>query len=477
MPWGIVFGASLDVWFTEFAANKVGRFHLATQTFAEFDLPTPDSEPAGITVGLDGTIWLVEANGNNVARVDPDTFAITEIPIPTPDSRPLFIATGPDGAIWFTESFTAKIGRLDPVTLTITEYATPTPNSAPLGITRGPDNDIWFTESHPGDAAIVQFALASGTMTEVRLHNPLSSPFAITLGPDGNMWFTEPGTTGFGSGIGRISPATLELTELTTPSPRSAVAGIAPGPDGNVWFAEGIGNVGYIDPRTLAITEIPVGPGSSPFLMSIGFDSTVWFTDQGTNSIGEVFVTVSPGPCPSGGCPPPTEIDCVMVDKVFDFCFQSDTSGTVCADLDCPGTVTGISCAVTSATCSFQSSTPAVTADFVNATFLLSATVQFSVTTTVTTCTSMATATIIKTVTLCGPAGTTQSCVVQSASCVPPAIIDGTICTMVTLCSTFTSTAPVSLLVPSYGYCTPAPCATLPLPPCPPSPLFPPQCT
>jgi len=31
---------------------------------------------------------------------------------------------------------------------------------------------------------------------------------------------------------------------------------------------------------------------------------------------------VNPGPCPSEGCPPATEIVCISVDKVYDSCFQ-----------------------------------------------------------------------------------------------------------------------------------------------------------
>ncbi len=476
-PWGVAFAPSLDIWFTEFDANKVGRFHVATKSFLELDLPTPDSQPAGITVGADGFIWLVEANGNQVARIDPVTFAITEVPIPTPDSRPLFIALGPDGNIWFTESFASQIGRLDPLTLTIAEFPTPTANSAPLGIFRGPDNDVWFTESHPGDAAVVQIILATMGMAEVKLPNPLSSPMSITLGPDGDMWFTEPGTTGFGNVIGRISPVSLALTEIATPTPHSAVAGIAAGPDGNVWFTEGIGNVGFLNPTTLAVTEIPAPPGSSPFLIALGFDDTLWFTDPGTNSLGEVFTRVAPGPCPPGGCPPPSEIDCIAVDKIFDYCFQQDVVPQVCAPLECGGTITSMTCTVTAASCSFQGSVPSSTPDLVQATFLITATVSFTVVTTLTTCTTSGTLALLKTVTLCGPAGTVQSCDLLSASCAPPAIVDATICTQVSLCLTFTSTGFVQLLVPSYGYCTPAPCRTLPQLPCPPSTIFPPQCT
>ncbi len=33
-------------------------------------------------------------------------------------------------------------------------------------------------------------------------------------------------------------------------------------------------------------------------------------------------IQVNPGPCPPAGCPPPTEIACISVDKVYDSCFQ-----------------------------------------------------------------------------------------------------------------------------------------------------------
>ncbi len=476
-PWDVAVASGPDVWFTEFNANKVGRYHVPTGTFTELELPTPDSQPAGITADPYGVIWLVEANGNNLARIDPATLDILEVPIPTPDSRPLAIAVGPDGNLWFTEAFASQVGRLELSSTSITEFPTPTPNATPMGIAGGPAS-VWFTESHPGAAAIVQIVLATMGMAEVKLPDPDSSPLAITLGPDGNMWFTAPGTTGLGSGLGKVSPVSLAVTMLSTPTPKSAVAGIAAGPDHNVWFTEGIGNLGFVNPDTLAITEIPAGAGRSPFLLTTGFDGTLWFTDPATNSLGEVFVRVAPGPCGPGGCPAPTEIACIVVDKVFDYCYQQDTSPMVCAPLledPPPGPV--VSCTVSAVSCTFASSVPAASTDYVNATFVLSATVTFSVQFDAICYVAQEPVSLFKTVTLCGPTGTTPSCAVVSATCIPPVVIDEEVCTTVTFCATFASTAQVQLLVPAYGYCTPAPCVTLPLGACPPSPIFPPQCT
>jgi hypothetical protein len=186
---------------------------------------------------------------------------------------------------------------------------------------------------------------------------------------------------------------------------------------------------------------------------------------------------IIPGPCPPTGCPPPTEIDCIQVTKVYDFCFESDTLSNICTAIPttCIGATTA-SCTVTSCTCTFASSSPTGQDGFVNATFVIACTIQFTVSSALATCTTSTTASLLKTVTLCAPTGTVQSCQVVGESCGPVAIVDNTVCTTLTVCTVFLSTALVTLLVPTYGFCTPAPCATLPVLPCPPSSLFPPQC-
>lgn len=189
---------------------------------------------------------------------------------------------------------------------------------------------------------------------------------------------------------------------------------------------------------------------------------------------------IFPGPCdPITGCPPPTEIDCIEINKVYDYCFQQDIFQNICLAIpaSCVGIATGATATV-SATCIVGSTSPAVTPGFVNAAFGIALTVSFTITTSGTiSCTGTTTATFVKIVTLCGPAGTFQDCVVESAVTGPVTIIGATVCTSVIICSTFQSLALVKILVPTYGFCIPAPCTTGGLPPCPPGTLFPPQCT
>ena len=189
---------------------------------------------------------------------------------------------------------------------------------------------------------------------------------------------------------------------------------------------------------------------------------------------------IVPGPCPSTGCPPPTEIDCIMVEKLYDYCFQQDTIQTTPIVFTCASGTPTATCSVTSTSCTFSGSTPSGTANFVNATFVISLTVVTTITCGATTSTTTFTQSFAKTVVLCGPAGTTQDCQIVATSCGPCAVLptgddDQIVCPLV-ICTTFISFAEVALLVPTYGFCSPAPCSTTPVLPCPPSPLFPPQC-
>lgn len=82
-----------------------------------------------------------------------------------------------------------------------------------------------------------------------------------------------------------------------------------------------------------------------------------------------------------------------------------------------------------------------------------------------------------KTIVLCAPEGTFTNCEVVNSGCTC-LILGEQICCTFDLCIVFQSLAIVKLLVPSFGFCTPAVCEQVsPQPPfvCPPA-LFPPQC-
>jgi hypothetical protein len=194
---------------------------------------------------------------------------------------------------------------------------------------------------------------------------------------------------------------------------------------------------------------------------------------------------IVPGPCPSTGCPPPTEIVCIEVTKVYDFCFQSESRENICFPIPAscgtvpPGTTaTGT---VTSVTCSTQSISPIPSQPgFANVTLLITVTESLTLTAPdgTTLCTFSGQFFFLKTVTLCAPTGVSVTCSAPASAVGPCVIIGSEVCCTVNICLLIQSAALVKLLVPSYGFCVPAPCVVAPSPPfpCPPSPLFPPQC-
>ncbi len=62
------------------------------------------SNPFGIAAGPDGNIWFTEFAGDRIGRINPTTFAITEFSTGmSVGAGPEGITAGPDGNLWFTE--------------------------------------------------------------------------------------------------------------------------------------------------------------------------------------------------------------------------------------------------------------------------------------------------------------------------------------------------------------------------------------
>jgi virginiamycin B lyase len=64
---------------------------------------------------------------------------------------------------------------------------------------------------------------------------------------------------------------------------------VAPAADGGVWYtAQGSGKLGWLDPRSGEVREIPLGAGSAPHGVIVGSDGAAWITDGGLNAIVRV---------------------------------------------------------------------------------------------------------------------------------------------------------------------------------------------
>ena len=235
---------------------------------------------------------------------------------------------------------------------------------------------------------------------------------------------------------------------------------------------------------------------------------------------------VSPGECPPAGCPPATRIECISVTKVYDSCFQTEnlTRLTTLGGLF-PSVFIGdvLPCSLTEGdtiSCEVLQKEPINDTGFFNITLLVRIPLTIGnqlngIHAANAVGGSDKVFTFVKTVTLCCPEGTELDCsestllfcrcivaglnnscpvtpmMPENGFCptVPQQTVNNTVpvtpvtpvtpmaaveveCTL-QVCLVVKCLTVVQLLVPSYGFCVPAPCIALPGV-CPPSP--PPQC-
>ncbi len=177
------------------------------------------------------------------------------------------------------------------------------------------------------------------------------------------------------------------------------------------------------------------------------------------------------------------ETICIEVPKVYDFCYQAERRENICTFLGdhIPPPGATVSCSIKNACCHEVSRSAPDETGRSNVTFAVVVNYkltifnaegekiktisdqQFSFT---------------KTVILCAPEGTCTNCEIVNAACGPCLILCNHISCTFDLCVVIQSVAIVKILIPSFGFCTPALCEHVsPVGPfvCPPA-LFPPQC-
>jgi streptogramin lyase len=278
-PQRIAAGPDGNLWFIEYAGNKIGKMTTAG-VLTEYKIPTNASNAQGIAAGPDGNMWFAEIDGNKIGKVTP-TGTVTEYSLPVASSQPNSIAAGPDGNVWFTEAAPSanKIGMVTPAG-TITEHTIPTDGSNPNGIVAGPDGNLWFTEYATN---MIGRVTPAGAFTEFAITTLASHPIAITAGPDGNLWFTE-AASGVNK-IGRVDTSGA-FAEFGIPTALSNPQSIAAGPDGNLWFTESAKDkIGKVTPSG-TFAEFATAAGSAPNSIVAGSDGHLWFTEWNANKIG-----------------------------------------------------------------------------------------------------------------------------------------------------------------------------------------------
>jgi len=294
-PYGITLDSSNGVWFTELAGNKIGRLTSASDsaasalpgamqavTITEYTIPTADSLPSDIALGPDGNLWFTEYAGNRIGRITP-AGVITEYPLPA-SSAPIAITVGPDGNLWFCEEGGNRIGKMNTSGTLLAEYDVPTANSGLNDIVAGPDGALWFTEY---EGQKIGRITPGGTITE---YTAGAKVFGIAPGPDGNLWFTET----IADRVGRITP-TGSISEFDLPGDANGPEGITAGPFNSLWVVASFSNkILHVLPSG-AVPSTYAIPTSASVAVMIAADGNghLWFTEMAANQIGQLIPPVA----------------------------------------------------------------------------------------------------------------------------------------------------------------------------------------
>lgn len=265
----IAAGPNGNLWFTEYAAGKIGKLDPRTGTIVEFDADC--GQPNQIALGADGNLWYTCGDGGLIGRITPLGAATT---FRTRAYYPMDIVSGPDGNLWFTDWETTRYGQVFKVStagITIGQY---TVGDLPTGITVGGDGNLWIGMQN-------EWTIARVTTAGVVTRFPTSGyPGAVATGPAGNVWY---GTT-FGAPnlIGRVAPD--GSVTGTYPSGGVNVAGITRGPSGNLWYTAAA--VTRITTAGVA-TDFSAGiaSGAIPQGITTGPDGNMWFVTKGQSHV------------------------------------------------------------------------------------------------------------------------------------------------------------------------------------------------
>ena len=267
-----------DVWFTDFAGNKVGR---VTSAGVITEYPAWGTHPNGITGGPAGNadMWVAELTSSDIYWFGTDGASHGHTPTTTPNAGPYGITAGTDGNLWFAEEFAGKIGEITPGGVMVNEYPVPSANPVPLFLTAGPDGNIWFTDGGSGNIGRITPA---GAMTLFPLPaGAASTPDGIVAGADGRLWFSER----LGNNIGAITTGGV-ITEYALPTANAQPNGMTAGADGNVWFVESnLNKIARIS-ASGAVVEYAFPTASSLYGIVAGPDNNLWFGEYSANKIG-----------------------------------------------------------------------------------------------------------------------------------------------------------------------------------------------
>ena len=303
LPNAIAVDSSGNVWTVLQNSSSLDVFYPANRTVREFPIPSL-AKKAPLTswgIAIDnsrGIIWFSEEISNAIWTFNVRDQSFNEYPIKTPDSNPYQVALDSSGNAWFTEFSGNKIGEVM-TNGSMNEFQIPIASSNPTGIAVDPrTNRIWFnlldTSGISDEFYVGSYYNGSFTFNDITAL--VDTPVGIAVDSSGDLWLTQHGA----SLVSEFNPVTHYFRTFSTSIPPPGASYpyfvYVDNSTGNIWFNEHYGNtISVFDPRsnTLVEYEIPSknpedGNISGALTMTLSSSGTPWFTELYTGKIGEI---------------------------------------------------------------------------------------------------------------------------------------------------------------------------------------------
>jgi virginiamycin B lyase len=145
-----------NVYFTDIAAEYIGRVDAKTAEVKLYAMPT---KPAGPRRGMmDGQdrVWFGEYRGNRIGMFDTRTERFQEWPLPTAWSGPYDVALDRNGEAWTGSMLNDRVARLDPKSGQFVEYLLPRTTNIRRVYVDNSTNPVSFWVGSNHNAAIIK---------------------------------------------------------------------------------------------------------------------------------------------------------------------------------------------------------------------------------------------------------------------------------------------------------------------------------
>ena len=249
---GIVAAPDDTIWFAEQYADYIGHYFPTTGQYRTYQLPTlsvPDPNHAGKTLSLPsapndlvldrhGTLWFTETNASAIGSLNTIDGSIHQYPLTNgPHAKaldPYGIAADPQGRVWFSELSTNRLGQLDPLNGQISYFTPPgVAATTPLmEIVSDAQGQIWATTFEA--SLLLHFDPTTHTFTTYSTPVFQGGLYDLTIASNGDVWVVVTSV----NMLAQLNVKAQRFLYYTIPTPHSLPIGLAEGEDSTIWFTE-----------------------------------------------------------------------------------------------------------------------------------------------------------------------------------------------------------------------------------------------